>query len=141
MTTVVVSVTPEYEALIVTDAWRRALLLPGLPALTMNVAVVDPLATVTLAGRLARFELELDSDTTAPPEGAGAVNVTVPVPDWPFTIVLGLTLTLLSAAVCVAGLTITLAVMLPPEYEAVSVTGVGALILPAVTAKVPDVAP
>lgn len=81
----------------------------------MNVAVVAPVATVKRAGRLKTFESELESDTTMPPDGAGAVKVTVPVPDLPLTIGLGLRVIPLSAAVVVAGLTVTFAVLLTAE--------------------------
>jgi hypothetical protein len=47
--------------------------------LTVNVALVDPAATVTLAGTRAAVVLLLASETTAPPVGAGPLNVTVPV--------------------------------------------------------------
>lgn len=45
---------------------------------TVNVALVDPLATVTLLGTLA-LELLLLRLTTVPPEGAAELRVTVPV--------------------------------------------------------------
>ena len=69
-----------------------------MPAVTVNVADVDPAGTVTLEGTLAAVLSELESDTTTPPVPAAAVRLTVPVPDWPLTIVLGLTETLLRAA-------------------------------------------
>ena len=47
--------------------------------LTLNVAIVEPAETVTLAGTVATFVLLLDSVTTAPAAGAGPFNVTVPV--------------------------------------------------------------
>ena len=47
--------------------------------LTVNVALVAPAATVTLAGVLAAPVLLLESETTAPPDGAAPLNVTVPV--------------------------------------------------------------
>ena len=68
------------------------------PAVTVNVAEVDPSGTVMLTGTLAAVPLELESVTTAPPVPAAAVRVTVPVPVCPLTMVLGLTETLLSAA-------------------------------------------
>ena len=51
---------------------------------TVNVAEVDPAATVTEAGTVAKSELEV-STTTMPPLGAGPLSVTVPVdgaPPW-----------------------------------------------------------
>ncbi len=43
----------------------------------VNVALVLPPGTVTVAGSLATDELSL-SETTAPPLGAGPLNLTVP---------------------------------------------------------------
>ena len=73
------------------------------PAVTVNVAEVEPAGTVTLAGTLAAV-LELESVTTTPPVPAAAVRLTVPVPLWPLTIVLGLTEILLSAELSTAPL-------------------------------------
>jgi hypothetical protein len=83
------------------------------PALTENVAEVEPAGTVREVGTVAAAVLELESDTTTPPLPAAAVKLTVPVPDWPLTIVLGLTEILLSAGG--TGLTVTPNVTLVPE--------------------------
>ena len=45
---------------------------------TLNVALVAPAATVTLAGTVATPVLLLDRVTTAPPAGVAIVNVAVP---------------------------------------------------------------
>jgi hypothetical protein len=79
----------------------------------VNVADVEPCATVTLEGPLAAVVLELDSPTATPPVPAAAVRLTVPVPVWPLAIVLGLTEMLLRAAA--GGLTVTPNVLLTPE--------------------------
>ena len=60
--------------------------------LTVNVAVVDPAATVTFEGTVAAAVLLLVSVTTAPPVGAAPFSVTVPVDDAPPVTVVGLTL-------------------------------------------------
>ena len=64
----------------------------------MNVAVVAPAATVTLAGTWAAVALLDVRLTTAPPAGAGLSSVTVPVKDTPPSTDIGLKLTELSAA-------------------------------------------
>ena len=84
-----------------------------MPAVTVNVAEVEPCATVTLEGTLAAVVFELESETATPPVPAASVRVTVPVPVWALTIVLGLTETLLSAAG--GGVTVTPNVLLTPE--------------------------
>ena len=89
---------------------------------------------MTLAGTLAAVPLELESDTDTPPLPAAQVRLTVPVTDWPLTSTLGFTEMLLSAGG--GGLTLMLAVALTPEYEAVTVTGVEVVTVPAVTGNV-----
>ena len=73
-----VLVTPSYSAEIVTDVS-----LVTATVVTVNVALVLPLDTVTLDGTVATEVLLLDSDTTAPPLGAGPLSVTVPVEGLP----------------------------------------------------------
>jgi len=56
--------------------------------LTVNVALLAPAATVTLAGTVAVDVLLLERETVAPPAGAGPLSVTVPVEgDPPVTLV------------------------------------------------------
>src|SRR2546426_5332657 len=57
---------------------------------TVNVALVAPAGTVTLAGTVAA-ELLLDSATCAPPAGAGPSSVAVPVELLPPVTVVGFT--------------------------------------------------
>ena len=59
----------------------------------MNVALVAPAATVTLAGTVATAVLLLPSVTTAPPAGAALLNVTVPVEEAPPVTLVGFRLT------------------------------------------------
>jgi len=73
----VVTVTPLFVALSV----AVALLWINVVA-TLNVAVVAPAVTVTLAGTDAAARLD-DNVTTRPPAGAGPDSVTVPVADAP----------------------------------------------------------
>jgi hypothetical protein len=56
--------------------------------LTVNVALLAPAATVTVAGTVAVDVLLLERETTEPPVGAGPLSVTVPVEgDPPVTLV------------------------------------------------------
>jgi len=71
----------------------EVLAVTGLVA-TVNVAVLSPSATVTLAGTLATDVSPLESVTTTPPAVAGAVNVTVPVEEDPPTTERGIRLRL-----------------------------------------------
>ena len=59
---------------------------------TVNVAVMAPAATVTLAGTLAAL-LSLANVITAPPVGAGLSSITVPLELLPPTTLVGFTLT------------------------------------------------
>jgi hypothetical protein len=56
---------------------------------TVNVALVAPAATVTLAGTVAA-DMSLETDTFAPAYGAGPLRVTVPVEEDPPVTLLGL---------------------------------------------------
>jgi hypothetical protein len=56
--------------------------------LTVNVALLAPAATVTVAGTVAVDVLLLEREMAAPPVGAGPLSVTVPVEgDPPVTLV------------------------------------------------------
>ena len=77
---------------------------------TVNVAVVAPATTVTLAGTCAAAVLLLDRVTTAPPAGARPFSVTVPVDEVPPITVLGLRLTELA----VAAVTVNVVVLVAP---------------------------
>jgi hypothetical protein len=68
---------PDSVAVIVADAFAATAVV-----VTVNVAVVCPAATVTLAGTVAAALLDA-SVTTRPPAGAAADSVTVPVLDAP----------------------------------------------------------
>jgi len=57
--------------------------------LTVNVALLAPAATVTLAGTVAVDVLLLVRVTAAPPAGAGPLSVTVPVEESPPVTVVG----------------------------------------------------
>jgi hypothetical protein len=69
---------PPYDA--VTEL---AMVPPTARVEIVNIALVDPLGTVTVGGTVTASPL--DNDTTAPPAGAAAVRVTVPVTWFPPT--------------------------------------------------------
>ena len=81
-------VTPPYKPEIVTAVEPDTALV-----VIVNVALLAPAATVTLAGTLATEELLLDNDTSAPPAGAGPLIVTVPVEELPRRTLDGFTVT------------------------------------------------
>lgn len=105
--------------------------------MTVNVALVDPAGTVTLAGTVKALVLLLVSVTTKPPVGAGALIVTVPVTLVPTLPVVGLTETAKAAG----GVTVNVAVFELPVTVAVIVAVVDALTELVVTVAVTDVAP
>jgi len=111
--------------------------------LTVKLALVVPAATVTLAGVLAAPVLLLDSETTAPPDGAGPLNVTVPVELCvPPVTVVGFKLRaerVIGGGA--AGLTVNVAVLVVPPYDAVIVTAVDAVTALVLTVNVALVAP
>ena len=69
-------VTPAYDAEMVTGVDAVTALV-----LTVNVALLAPAATVTLAGTVAVGVLLLERETATPPVSAGPLSVTVPVED------------------------------------------------------------
>ena len=77
----------------------------------VNVALLAPAATVTLAGTVAADVLSLDNDTSAPPAGAGPLIVTVPVEGLPPCTLDGFTCRELNAA---SGVTVRGAVLVTP---------------------------
>jgi hypothetical protein len=67
-------------------------MLPTAAVVTVNVAVVNPAATVTLGGVVAELLLS-DNMTVTPPLGAGALSVTVPIELVPPVTVVGFSTT------------------------------------------------
>ncbi len=85
--------------------------VPTALVVTVNVALVLPPATVTLAGTVAAEVLLLDSDTTTPPAGAALPSVTVPWDGLPPTTLVGLSVTVLNAG----GVTVSDALWVTPS--------------------------
>jgi len=109
---------------------------------TVNVAVVAPAATVTLAGTRATLVLLLESAICAPPAGAGPLNVTVPVEELPPTTLVGLSVKEVGVGDGGGtGLTVSDAVLLTPPRVAVMVALVDALTTLVLTVNVALVAP
>jgi hypothetical protein len=79
---------------------------------TVNVAVVDPAETLTLAGTCAAAVLLLDSDTLAPPVGAAPLSVTVPVDELPPVTLVGFRVTE-DNVTAAAGFTVSVPVCVP----------------------------
>jgi hypothetical protein len=111
--------------------------------LTVKVALVLPLGTVTVAGTVAAEVLLLVSVTAVPPAGAGPLKVTVPWEAEPPVTLVGLS----TRALAAGGVTVRVAVLVTPPLAADIVTVVEAdtavlvtvnvaLVLPAVTVTV-----
>ena len=81
---------------------------------TVNVALVAPAATVTLAGVLATVVLLLESVTVAPPDGAARLNVTVPVDEFPPVTLVGFRLSDERVACGGTGVTVSEADLVTP---------------------------
>ena len=79
---------------------------------TVNVALLAPAATVTLAGTVAAAVLSLERETAAPPLGAGPLRVTVPAEGDPPITLIGLST--IEESVAEPGVTVSEAVLVPP---------------------------
>ena len=80
---------------------------------TVNVMLLAPAATVTLAWTVAAAVLPLIRETDAPPLGAGPLSVTVPVEGDPPITLIGLSAIEESVAEP-GGVTVSEAVLVPP---------------------------
>ena len=80
---------------------------------TVNVALLAPAATVTLAGNVAAAVLSLIRETAAPPLGAGPLRVTVPIERDPPVTLIGLSATA-ESVVEPCGATLSEAVLVTP---------------------------
>ncbi len=132
------------EAVLVTPA-NDAEMVTGVDAvtalvLTVNVALLAPETTVTLAGTVA-VDVLLERETAAPPLGAGPLSVTVPVE------VCTPPVTLVGFSVSeervgrACGSTVSEAVLVTPAYDAEMVTGVDAVTALVLTVNVALLAP
>ncbi len=110
-----------------------------MPAFIVNVAEVEFWGTVILDGTDAAAGLELESEILTPPGPAAPVRETVPVPDRPLVSNVGITARPLKAGG--GGFTVIGNVDFAPEYDALKVTTVDVLTVPAVAENVADVAP
>jgi hypothetical protein len=90
---------------------------------TVNVALVAPAATVTLAGTVAA-EAPLERLTTAPLLGAVPLRVTVPVEEEPPVTLLGLSVIEERVGAVPAGVTVSVAVFVDVPRVAVMITEV-----------------
>jgi hypothetical protein len=106
----------------------------GLLVLTVNVALVLPAGTVTLAGKVATLMLLLESVTTPPPEGAWPERVTVPWDVLPPLTLVGLSVSDESVT-AVAGVMVSVACCELPPSVAVMAAVVTLVTVCVVTAK------
>jgi hypothetical protein len=107
---------------------------------TVNVALVAPPGTVTLAGTVATAVLLLASVTTIPPLGAGPLRVTVPWDGFPPVTLVGLRLTP-DTVTAAAGFTVSVADVVTPPAVAEMVADVEAVTNVVVIVKLALVAP
>jgi hypothetical protein len=135
MPSAAVRVAPSYVAPIVADVEADTARL-----LTLNVALVAPAATVTLAGTVAAAVLLLESVTSAPPDGAALDSVTVPVEVLPPVTLVGLSARSSSPATGGAEVTPSAAKRIVSPSRAVSCAVVSA-VRNVVTLKLALVAP
>src|SRR5258708_6556662 len=108
---------------------------------TVNVALVAPPVTVTLAGTVAAAVLLLMREMTAPPPGAGPLKVTGPVEGDPPGALVGVSVDVGSVGPEDGGVTVRAAVRVTPEYDAESVTEVEEVTASVDTWKVALLAP
>src|SRR6267143_1605007 len=107
--------------------------------LTVNVALLAPAATVTVAGTVAVDVLPLIRETTAPPVVAGPLSVTVPVEGDPPVTLVGFSVS--EERVRAGGSTVSEAVLVTPAYDAEIVTGVDVVTALVLTVNVALLAP
>src|SRR6266480_6303575 len=108
--------------------------------LTVNVALLAPAATITLAGTVATALLPLERETGAPPAGAGPLSVTVPVEGDPPVTLVGFSVSEERVGRA-CGSTVSEAVLVTPAYDAEMVTGVDAVTALVLTVNVALLAP
>jgi hypothetical protein len=126
---VAVRVTPPNEAEIVADVEEATDVV-----VTVNVSLVCPAGTVTLAGTVAAVAL-LESETTEPPSAAAPLRVTVPVEELPPATLVGLRLSDDNVGAAPGGFTVRTAWRWV-KYQALIVTAVDAETDAVVTVKV-----
>src|SRR6266481_1220698 len=107
---------------------------------TVNIALLAPAATVTLAGTVAAAVLGLERGRAAPPLAAGPLRVTVPVEGDPPVTLMGLSAIADSVAEP-GGATLSEAILVRPAYIAEMVTAVELVTALVLTVNVALVAP